>query len=195
MAMLSGELLDDVATFAEMVEALDEEKPGTAREVLSLLADNLSIDASVKRPHPIMRRDMQMVFPDYRERAEYCGQALAGMGIVHAPEAKLRLMMYLLDSQALITLKAGRKKTTVAEDVYFDLIELADEYLEILDAQERVMQLRTDKGKRHIRQPNVSRSFQKLESLELLSKSGYCPETGKTIWRLETPHLSIHTEK
>lgn len=187
--MADTDIWGDVDAFVYKIHELDI-TPEESERILLHVAEEWGIELEMKAPHPILRRNPKLIFPDYRERAEHCTEWLEkGLGVYNAPEAKKRLMLYLPDSQAYMKdIRAGRKSTTVNEKVYLELIVLADEYLEVTDAQSQV------EKRLGLKQSNVSRSFKRLEEIGLVSIAGYDCKTGKRIWRLETPHLTIHEE-
>jgi hypothetical protein len=181
--MMNTALLEDIEVFADMIQEVEEGAPGTALEVLRLLSETFEIDLEQKPPHPIMRRDPELVFPNYKAAAAVATEWLEkGLYIFNAPEAKHRLMVYLTESKAFgKDIRAGREKATVSERVYLEMVTMADEYLEVYDAQSRVEE------KLKLKQSNVSRSFKRLQQVKLIEKHGFCPQTGRQVWRLKTP--------
>jgi len=170
-----------------MAQAIAED--GRPEKSLKALAEMLGVDLTEaeKEPHPILKRRLENVFPDYEALKAQATADLNAINIFNPSPAKLALAIYLRVSPVLLGLLRGRgekAKATVALKVYWQLVEIADDQLEIRDGQTAVAQAL------EMKQPHVSRAFRKLEDLKLLARSGYDPETGVGVWTLLTPTLA-----
>ena len=158
---------------------------GKPEKALEALAEMLGVDLfrERKEPHPIVKRRLENVFPDYEAQKAKAVASLEAINIFNPSKAKLYLAIYLQVSPVLHKL-LRRGKPTVALKVYWQLVEMADDQLKVRDGQAAVAQTLK------LKQSHACRAFKRLEALKLLARTGYDPETGVGVWTLLTPTLA-----